>query len=43
MAGLIQAGLDAVYDSQTDVNMVVNGKFGIYGPKSKVASKGRIC
>ena len=25
MAGLIQAGLDAVYDSQTDVNMVVNG------------------
>ena len=37
MAGLIQAGLDAVYDSQTDVNMVVNGKFGIYGPKSKVA------
>jgi hypothetical protein len=39
MAGMVQAGLDAVYDSQTDVNMIVNGKFGIYGAKSKQLSK----
>eukprot|EP00943_MAST-04B_sp_MAST-4B-sp1_P009813 g9813.t1 len=39
MAGMVQAGLDAVYDSQTDVNMIINGKFGIYGAKSKQLSK----
>ena len=42
MAGLVQAGLDAVYDSQTDINMVVNGKFGVLGssePLSTAESK----